>query len=284
MVQQFQDEPGEDEELELSAEEEAAAEEAAAEDEAETEEPAPEVDVAALKAELDTLRASAASRSDLERIARETGQIRALQGALDRLQGQNPLAALDPRLNASEGLLGTLAEALLGSDLISDTQRAQLQQAIAAYNQNGNVRARQQLRQEILSELQQQQPPPPQQQPANAQTELEVYIAAEALKAYAAGKGVEWGSIPPADLQVRPGESVAQARQRVEGVITGLAQEDESTGRVQARRRGAGSGSPKRSGAAGNIDDLIESYGSGQDLPLESYQRLEKSILADIEY
>ena len=203
-------------------------------------------------AELRAQVSGAARRDELEslrnQIRSELGRSQRLEARLDALAGGNPLAAVDPRLDASESLLTGIADALIDSDLADDRMKSSLRGARAALESAKGARAqsrmREELRDDILKAL-----PQPAAEPAAAvddpwaQATVDVYAElverlpdfdATAIPATVWGEGRAKGS---------PARAAAYVIRWAEQQAATPAE------RTAARRQAAGAGAPGRSGS-----------------------------------
>lgn len=214
-----------------------------------------------LVARLDAFEAAALRRDELnpDQVRSVMGIIQTLQSDADRRRNENPLAELDPRLSANEELLAVMAQALINSDLLEDSGKAALQQRLTPFTERWQERLVQQRVAEALAKQQEQQQQQPQQQITQAQQALieNVRATERELRGYAAGRGVQWDSLPAEELLFRQNETVEQASQRVRTVIDRLASEESATDRVVERRAAAGRGAPQRSGASTTTEDIL---------------------------
>ncbi len=103
-----------------------------------------QVGTAATKAELESLRSQ---------IRSELGRSQKLEARLDALAGANPLADVDPRLDANEALLTSIADALTNSDLTDDRDKAALRASLSALVSAKGARAQGRMREELKAEI-----------------------------------------------------------------------------------------------------------------------------------
>ena len=117
-------------------------------------EPSTEVDPLA---ELRTQIGAAARRDELDslrnQVRSELGRSQRLEARLDALTGANPLADVDPRLDANETLLISIASALADSELSDDRMKGTLRSALAALDQAKGARATRRLREELKDDI-----------------------------------------------------------------------------------------------------------------------------------
>lgn len=261
---QFQEPPGDEEEA-VDGLADADIDETPAEDsdEQETVDDQPVDDpLSELRERLDAFETSALRRDELnpDQVRSVLGIIQSIQSDTDRLKNANPVAEIDPRLSASESVLATIAQVLINSDLLDDSGKAALQQSLSPLSEAQQARQRQQLRNELLAELRESQPQP--QDQSQTLPEQQALIDAvrqeeRELRGYAAGRGIDWASVPASELLFRQNETVEAAAQRVRGIIDRLASEESSADRVAERRAAAGRGAPQRSGAATTTEDIL---------------------------
>ncbi len=179
------------------------------------------------------------------------GQVGALQRDFADFRKGDPITALDPRISENEDLLSVIANALASSDFLDDTSKAGLRQVTQKMESNKSARNADKLRRDVVREVQEARGEIAQAQPQatpEAQMAVAVAQATQRLQDFAEGKEVAWDSIPAAELQFKPGETLAQAQARVRKVITDLAGESASTERTASRRRAAGAGAPASAG------------------------------------
>ncbi|MEK9810682.1 MAG: hypothetical protein VW362_09565 [Candidatus Nanopelagicales bacterium] len=255
---QFQEPPGIEEEIadEVVGEEILDETPAVEPDEQETVDDQPNP-LAEMQARLDAFEASVLRRDELnpDQVRSVLGVIQSFQGDIDRLKNQNPVAEIDPRLSANEGVLTALAQAMLESDFLDDSSKAALRQSLGPLSEARTARERAQLRQELLDEVRQQTPQ--QQPPGYTPEQIQLVATAAALQQRAADLGVDWNAIPAAEKQFRANETMDQAAQRVAALIDRLASEESATDRIVERRAAAGRGTPSRSSGPTSNEDLL---------------------------
>lgn len=212
-------------------------------------------DEAATPDPLDDLRAqvgAAATRADLEslrtQIRSELGRSQKLEARLDTLAGKNPLADVDPRLDANENLLNSIAEALIDSDLADDRMKAGLRAARAALDSAKGARVTGRMREELKAEILGALPSNTQEVPVDSSPWAQATqdVAAELAE-----------TLPTFDINTIPATVWAEGRGKgrpslaVAHVLKWVAQQGtETVSRPAARRAAAGTGSPAREGAA----------------------------------
>lgn len=213
---------------------------------------------------------AAARREELEslrnQVRSELGRSQRLEARLDALSSNNPLADVDPRLEANEALLTTLASVLVNS--LDDAQSiAALRAALSGLDQAKGVRAERKMRAELKDEILAALPQPQERAQEPPIQTPEQIAATNRVLGYADAKGVDPTRIPDAAWTTLPGETFDQAVQRVRGVIDALAAGDASTERVATRRQAAGAGAPSRNGATGpvitNMSEADDAYTRG---------------------
>lgn len=230
-----------------------------------------QVGTAATKAELESLR---------NQIRSELGRSQRLETRLEELSGRNPLADVDPRLDANENLLTSIAEALIDSDLTDDTAKRALRASRAALDSARTVRSqgrmREELKAEILGALPPLQPAAPDASDPWAQATQDVLAdIAENLP------GFDVQTIPAAVWnEGRAKGTPARAAAHVLRWAERQAAEPATT-RIATRRQAAGAGAPAREGAAGlainNMNDADEAY-NAERITAEQYRELRERL------
>jgi hypothetical protein len=221
-------------------------------------------------AELRAQVGAAARRDEFERLQNqvrsELGRSQRLEARLDAMAGANPLADVDPRLDANENLLNSIAEALIDSDLTDDRMKSALRASRSALDTARGARAQGRMREELKAEILSALP-----QPAAASPDSSGLWAAATQDVLA--ELAE--NLPDFDVQTIPATVWNEGRAkgtptRAAAYVLRWAQQqatEPATVRTATRRQAAGAGSPARQGAAGasitDIKDADAAYNTG---------------------
>ena len=233
---------------------------------AETEtEPLAEVDpLAELRAQVGTAATKAELESLRNQIRSELGRSQRLETRLEELSGRNPLADVDPRLDANENLLTSIAEALIDSDLTDDTAKRALRASRAALDSARTVRSQGRMREELKAEILGALPPlqPTAPDPWAQATQDVLADIAENLP------GFDIQTIPATVWnEGRAKGTPARAAAHVLRWAERQAAEPATT-RIATRRAAAGTGAPARQGATGaainTMDEADEAWNAGR--------------------
>ena len=214
----------------------------------ETPEEEPEPDpLAELRVQLE----NAATKDELNAVRSNVGRIDSIQSTLDALAKRDPLAEVDPRIDANEQLTTALAQALIGldDDVVPGLNKEALRTATAAVEAARGERALTAKVEKLLAERQQ---PDPEPQPVAQSSDADKATAS--VVGYAEAKGVD----PTTLTWTRePGETLEVASKRLKAVVDSLVNGEEATERIAERRAAAGSGSPARSGNANTTESIL---------------------------
>jgi hypothetical protein len=200
-----------------------------------------QVGTAATKAELESLR---------NQIRSELGRSQKLEARLDELAGANPLADVDPRLDANENLLTSIADALIASDLTDDRMRSLLSNSRAALDSARGARAqgrmREELKREIISAL-----PQNAQVDATAETNPWAQATQDVIAEIAETSPDFDAATIPNDVWLA-GKNRGTPARAAAHVLRWVAEHAETPAatRTATRRAAAGAGSPARQGSA----------------------------------
>ena len=215
-------------------------------------EPSKEADpLATLAGRIGTLEQSIARLNALDpaEVKRDLGQLRTLQGQYDRIVATNPLADVDPRLDANEALLTSIADALIASDLTDDRMKSTLSASRSALDTVKGVRAQSRMREELKADILRALPAPVVETNPWQQATVDVFAElAERLPDF------DPTSIPltvwtEGQAKGSPARAAAHVIRWAEGQAQNPAVE-----RTAARRQAAGNGSPSRSGGPGSVE------------------------------
>ena len=228
-------------------------------------EPQKEVDpIADLRAQL----GGAARRDELEslrnQVRSELGRSQRLEARLDALAGANPLADVDPRLDANENLLTGIADALIDSELTDDRMKGTLRAARSALDAAKGARAQGRMREELKADILKALP-----QPASTETHADNPWAQATADVIAEIKD----RLPDFDPNTIPktvwdaGSAKGSPARAVAHVIRWAEQqaEEPAASRTATRRQAAGVGSPARSAGVvvASASDNDEAYNTG---------------------
>jgi len=227
-------------------------------------------------AELRTQIGGAARRDELERLQNqvrsELGRSQRLEARLDAMAGANPLADVDPRLDASEQLLTGIADALIDSDLTDDRMKSALRASRSALDTAKGVRAQSRMREELKTDILAALPKPsvaPETQADDPWVQATVDVVAELrerlpdLYPPTMSDQLVVASIPKAKWNEGLAKGTpTRAAAHVLRWVEQQAQES-ATDRIAARRQAAGSGAPARTGVPANDEDTIARYADG---------------------
>jgi hypothetical protein len=190
------------------------------------------------------------------------GRISSLQSAVDDVSKRNPLADVDPRLDANETLLTSIADALIASELTDDRMKTALVAARSGLDSAKGARATNRMRAELKDEILSALPKPaPETEPAdNPWAQATADVVAELSERL---PDFDPNTIPKAvwDAGVAKG-TPARAVSHVVRWAEQKAQEP-AADRVSARRQAAGVGAPARTGVPANDEDIIARYADG---------------------
>lgn len=228
---------------------------------------------AASKEELDGLRGQ---------IRSELGRAQKLEARLNEMAGLNPLADVDPRLDANEALLTSIADALISSDLADDQAKAALRAARSGLDEAKGKRAQNRMRAEMLDEVKKFLPQPKtddEAPPENPWLQANNDVVAELAE-----------RLPDFDPLSIPrevwlaGKAKGTPARAVAHVLRWAEQqaEEPAATRTATRRQAAGSGSPARSGGPSLNDmDRYSAYGAGDiEIPEKELRALEARLKA----
>lgn len=220
----------------------------------------------------------AASREELlalsQKVSSELGRAQRLEARIAELPA-NPLADVDPRLDANEALLTSIADALISSALTDDATKGALQSARSRLTEATGKRAEQRMRAELTAEVLKSLPQP--QEQTAPQVSVESASATERVVGYAEAKGVNPADIPESAWNLVGNESLDQAVARVKGVVDSLAEQDAAATRVASRRTAAGPGTPARVGT--NSIESTKQRLQSEGIPLTD--RASRQAIAD---
>jgi hypothetical protein len=181
------------------------------------------------------------------------------------LEGRNPLADVDPRLDANENLLTSIAGALIDSNLTDDA-KAQLRAALNALDSAKGARAQGRMREELKAEILGALPPL---RPTEADSTDPWAVATQDVFAEIAENlpGFDPNSIPATVWQ--EGRAKGTPTRAAAYVLRWAEQKavEPAVTRTAGRRTAAGAGAPARQGSAGaaainNMDEADEAYNS----------------------
>lgn len=234
-----------------------------------------QVGTAATKAELEAVR---------NQIRSELGRSQRLEARLEAMAGANPLADVDPRLDANENLLTSIAEALIASDLTDDEAKRALRASRSALDSARTTRERNKDRADLLREVRDALPQTTAASGASdpwAQATQDVIAdLAELMPDF------DVSSIPATVWQEgrtkgTPARAAAHVLRWAERQAATPAVE-----RTATRRQAAGAGAPSRQGAAGaainNMDDADAAYNTGR-ITHDQYKRERERLLVGVE-
>lgn len=233
--------------------------------------------------ELRTQVGAAARRDELEslrnQVRSELGRSQRLEARLDALAGVNPLADVDPRLDANENLLNTLAAALVNSDLTDDRDKAALRASLSALDSAKGARAQGKMRAELKAEILGALPSTETTQTNDPWALATQDVLAEIAEVHPT---FDVASIPGAVWQ--EGRAKGTPTRAAAHVLRWVAQQGDepAASRPAARRQAAGPGSPARQGAAAptinTMDDADAAY-SADRITHDEYRAIRERLL-----
>lgn len=188
-------------------------------------------------------------------VRRGLGQVRSLQSKIDSLASADPLSTINPRVSTSEEILASLVEGLVASDLLDDTSKNSLRASLTKLSQSKTEQEWARRERELLSKVQ--STTDSTQTPSDDEADqIRLYAQTKTGEAigYARAKGLDASIVPASEWQLRSGESIDQAFDRVLRFIDEKANESSATDRLAGRRKAAGGGSPSRAGGTDNIE------------------------------
>jgi len=228
-------------------------------------EPSKEVDpLADIRAQL----GGAARRDELEslrnQVRSELGRSQRLEARLEAMAGANPLADVDPRLDANEALLTSISDALIDSELTDDRMKSALRASRSALDAAKGVRAQGRMREELKADILKALP----------KVEEPVQTLDPWAQATADVVADLKGLLPDFDPTTIPatvwnaGKAKGTPARAAVYVIRWAEQQaaNPAAERIAVRRQAAGDGSPARSGASPSVTDMSDAdaaYGSG---------------------
>ena len=186
--------------------------------------------------------------ADNQRLRSELGRTQQLERRFEEFSGQNPLAAVDPRLDALEDRQLSMLDNQIAAEPDEARRTVLLRDRSELDQQRADRRTDARVDTHLARSAPDTQAP---------EVDSDSTAARSGVEGYARGKGVDPTAIPQSAWIQLPGESFTDSAKRVEGVIDGLASENGATERTGERRRAAAGGAPQKSGTALAGDDLI---------------------------
>ena len=221
--------------------------------EKEADEPDP---LAEIKESLEELKRVAATKDELHPLISNYGRIDSLQATLDDIAKADPLATVNPTIEALQADIGDLVAAMSQLEELPAETRAALT-ANRAKRVSDRDKADLQAQIDVLKNVTPTDTETPQKTPEYDQQRAAL---GSQLQGYAIAKGVEWDAVVSAGLTTfKPGEenNLPAAAKRVQDDIDAMANESGATTRVAERAEAAGPGTPSRSGNATRIETLL---------------------------
>lgn len=223
------------------------------EPEKEADEPDPLV---VIKESLENLKRVAATKDELHPLISNIGRIDSLQSTLDDIAKADPLATVNPVIEALQADIGDLVAAMSQLEELPAETRAALT-ANRAKRVSDRDKADLQSQIDALKNTTSTDTEPP---PKTPEFEQQRTALGSQLQGYALAKGVDWDAVVNAGLTAfKPGEedNLPAAAKRVQDDIDAMANESGATTRVAERAEAAGPGTPSRSGNATVIETLL---------------------------